>query len=118
MSPFIRNKDIVYIKNKPWYRIGDVVLLTNSHNQLLLHRIVRTTRAGVITRGDALPLKDDGVSSYSSIIGKVERVAEEGLNFHLHFPFSFIIAQGIFQKIHSRHFFCRKAGKCLAHLLG
>ncbi len=104
MSPFIRDGDTVIIaptEGDPC--IGDVVLCRNTEGNLLLHRVIRKTAESVFTKGDAW-LTDDGPVPYKNIIGKAVRVSGSGVNFHLKFPFSFLLGRGLLLPIRFRRY--------------
>jgi len=91
MSPFIRDNDRVIIEPLTGtLRIGDVILFASSGPQLLLHRIVKKTADGYVTRGDAT-LHDDCSVTHREVLGKAVHVVG-GLNFHLRFPLSTFVA--------------------------
>lgn len=91
MSPFIRDNETVIIEPpSSSLRIGDVILFISSGQQLTLHRIVRKTANGYVTRGDAT-CHQDGIVPHTAVIGRAVRVIG-GLNFHLRFPFSPLVA--------------------------
>jgi len=59
MSPFIRNGQQVLLeplRSPP--RPGEVVLRRAPGRRLVLHRVVRVSAGGVVTRGDAAPAED------------------------------------------------------------
>jgi signal peptidase I len=104
MSPFIRDGDTVIVSPAERYpRIGDVVLFTNAKGNLLLHRVTGKTPEGVRTKGDAW-LTDDGYIPYKNIIGRAVRVSGRGFNYHLKFPFNFIVGKGLLQPIRFRKY--------------
>ena len=93
MSPFIKDGDKVVLQPPGSLNIGNIALCRTAEYRLILHRIVRVTGAGVITRGDAC-FTDDGFTSFDYTIGKLVKVSGRGFNFHLRFPFSTLIARG------------------------
>ena len=104
MSPFIKDGDTVIIappKGNPG--IGDVVLCTNDEGNLLLHRVIAKTAERVFTKGDAW-LTDDGSIPYKNIIGRAVRVSGSGVNFHLKFPFNFLVGKGILLPMRFRRY--------------
>ncbi len=85
MSPFICNNEIVVIEpiiRK--LRVGDVILFEGRDRKLILHRIVKKTEGGYITRGDASG-HDDGLLQQSEVLGRAVGVLG-GMNLHLRFP--------------------------------
>jgi signal peptidase I len=91
MSPFIHDNETVIIEPPArTLRIGDVILFEGKGRQLILHRIVRNTKKGYVTRGDAAR-HDDGTVSHSAVLGRAVHVVD-GLNFHLRFPLSTLVA--------------------------
>lgn len=102
MSPYIKDGDKIIIappRGNPC--IGDVVLCTSTEGNLLLHRVIGKTAGGVFTKGDAW-LTGDSPIPYKNIIGKAVRVCGRGVNFHLKFPFNFLIAKGLLLPIRFR----------------
>jgi len=115
MHPFIKHGDTVIIQPAVSLKIGDVVLARNQQ-RLILHRIIRITGDGVITRGDAC-LCDDGFTPLEEIFGTA--VKSSGLGFHLKFPFNKLIARGFFHPSRlSRHRFIFLLAKRLSYHLG
>lgn len=91
MSPFIRNNETVIVEPPTRaLRIGDIILFASSGQQLTLHRIVKKTVDGYVTRGDAV-CHDDATVLHSAVIGRAVHVVG-GLNFHLRFPLSTLVA--------------------------
>ncbi len=91
MSPFIRDSEKVIIEPPTGsLRIGDVILFESAERQLLLHRIVKKTADGYVTRGDASLLNDCSVT-HREVLGKAVHVVG-GLNFHLRFPLNTLVA--------------------------
>jgi len=91
MSPFIRCNETVIIEPPArTLRIGDVILFTSEDQQLKLHRIVKKTIGGYVTRGDAA-CHHDGTVPHSTVLGRAVHVVG-GLNFHLRFPLSTLVA--------------------------
>jgi len=116
MSPFIRDGDTVAIYPDGPLRVGDVALFRNSEDRLVLHRVIRITEAGIITRGDACHA-DDGFTPFEDVIGRAVR--SSGYNFHLKFPFSRLIALGIIRPSKlSRHRILMSLARRIAALLG
>lgn len=92
MSPFIRDGDMVRIKQQRLYRVGDVVLLKTQFG-LIVHRIITLTPDGVLTRGDNSLASDNGLIGVEHILGRVIQVYGTGLNFHLYRPFSYLLSK-------------------------
>ena len=114
MSPFIRDGDMIQIKQQPRYHVGDVVLLKTQFG-LLVHRIITLSPAGVLTRGDNSPANDHGPIGLESILGRVIRVHGSGLNFHLCRPFSYLLAIVSFRR-YADITFVRALGKAVLGL--
>jgi hypothetical protein len=95
MHPFIQDGDIVTVSpQKGWLTIGDVVLVEAGVGRVILHRIVKRQRAGVVTRGDAAFVCDDLIA-YGNVLGSVSVVSGRGHAFHLKNPFKYMIARNI-----------------------
>lgn len=79
MAPFIREGDAITIAPLPLQlRRGDVVAFVNVlSNQLMVHRIIHTSPAGYLIKGDNNSVPD-GLMPASSIIGRVVRVMRRG----------------------------------------
>lgn len=92
MSPFIRDSETVIIEPPTGrLRIGDVILFAGgTQQQFKLHRIVKKTAEGYVTRGDAACIHDGPVSD-GAVLGRVVHVVG-GLNFHLRFPLNALAA--------------------------
>lgn len=91
MSPFIRNNETVIIKPPTrTMRIGDVILFECEGPRLILHRIVKKKGDVYVTRGDATCHEDCSVP-HSAVLGRAVHVVD-GLNFHLRFPLSALVA--------------------------
>ena len=104
MSPFIKDGDTVIIaptEGSPG--IGDVVLCTNAKDNLLLHRVTSKTAESVFTKGDAR-LTDDGSIPYKNILGRAVKVSGNGVNYHLKFPFNFLVGKGLLLPIRFRRY--------------
>lgn len=118
MSPFIKDKDTVIIMPaKDSIGIGDVVLLKTTDERLLLHRVIKKQKYGVITIGDAAYV-DDGFTSYKNILGRVDRVMDNGYNFHLRNPFKYLIGRRTILNALYRYPCIVKLGKKIANFLG
>jgi hypothetical protein len=118
MSPFIKDGDTVVVQHPGSLNIGNIALCRTPECRLILHRIVKVTGTGIITRGDAC-FTDDGFTSFEHTIGKVVKVSGRGLNFHLRFPFSTLIARGAIRPSRfSRHPLLLSFGRRLASFLG
>lgn len=116
MSPFIKHGDTVEIRPYRSLRLGDVAFLRNQEGQLVLHRVIKITEAGIVTRGDAAE-GDDGFTPFGDVLGKA--VKSSGYNFHLKFPFSRLIARGFIRPSKlSRHRLIFSLAKKIASLLG
>ncbi len=117
MAPFIRDGDLIHLRNCASYSRGDVVLLRNDQ-VLLVHRIVSKDRHGVITRGDASASDDPGPVDIAQILGKVYKVSGSGYNYHLHPPISRLMAMPFFTRHVFRNRIVRSLGKIISPLLG
>lgn len=91
MSPFIRDGETVIVEPQTrTLRIGDVILFASTAQKLILHRIVKKTEDGYVTRGDAT-CHHDGTVPPNAVLGRAVKVVG-GLNFHLRFPLSALVA--------------------------
>lgn len=91
MSPFICDNETVIIEPPArTLHIGDVILFANKGQQLILHRIVKKRMDGYVTRGDAA-YHHDGTVPHSAVLGRAVHIVG-GLNFHLRFPLSTLVA--------------------------
>jgi len=79
MRPFIRDGDVLDVRPVDVRRLrrGDVVLFRDGEDRLLAHRVVRVSRAGLATQGDALA-RSDGVIEYDRLLGRVCSVERGG----------------------------------------
>ncbi len=103
MSPFIREGDTVIISplSGP-ISIGDIVLAKTDSGSPVLHRVIKHFPTGVITKGDAVT-EDDGFIIADDVFGKATQVSGSGFNFHLYFPFKYLISRRkMFDKIFLR----------------
>ncbi len=118
MSPLIADGDTVILWQIARIRVGDVVLLRSPSGLPMLHRVVRKMKDSVVTRGDAC-LEDDEPVPFASVVGRAIRVSGRGYNFHLTFPFSYLIGLGILRPSRFRRYpVLRSVLKRLARLLG
>ena len=117
MSPFICNNETVVIE--PLFRelrIGDVILFRSQGGQLILHRILKKTLNGYGTRGDGTS-HDDGIIPHNAVLGRAVHVVN-GLNFHLKFPLSMVVALALRQRKYPAVFRLLKTpGRLLIRLL-
>jgi len=94
MSPFIRDNDRVIVEPPSGrLRIGDVILFASSGQQLILHRIVKKRGDGYVTRGDST-CHHDGTVQPNAVLGRAVHIVG-GLNFHLRFPLSTLVAHAL-----------------------
>ncbi len=119
MSPFIRDGDTVLIAPvQGSISTGDVVLVKTGEGKAFLHRVVRKTEEGIITRGDS-NMEIDGLFPEDRIIGRAVRVTGRGFNFHLRNPFRYMIARRVFYTPRlSRIPVLRSILKTVAQILG
>lgn len=71
MSPEFRKEDIIVIKEKSEYNIGDIVTYKTKEGYLITHRIIEKNENGFITKGDNNNTKDEEYVNFFDIIGKV-----------------------------------------------
>ena len=91
MSPFIRDGSSVIIRPcSSKVRVGDVLLLKQDDEKLLLHRVVKKTGAELITRGDACAGYDSPFRK-NDIIGKAAGGSGGFFSLHLIYPFSYFL---------------------------
>ena len=92
MYPTLSEPMILETSTAEHYRQGDVVVFTKKNCNTIVHRIVRLTNSGFITRGDN-NLKDDEPIVQQDILGKVVaayrgekqyRVSEGSYGYRLH----------------------------------
>jgi hypothetical protein len=118
MAPFIKDGDTVIVQPAGSLRRGDVALCKTPEGRLILHRVVKVTLSGVVTRGDAC-CTDDGVTPFGDALGKAVKVSGRGFNFHFRFPFGRLIAAGTLRpSSFSRHPLIFALGRKLASFLG
>jgi signal peptidase I len=91
MAPFILDGDPVLVRPRnSELRVGDVILMRTGGHQFLLHRIIKKGAEGVVTRGDACSSVDD-MCPYEDILGKAVKIAGRRIDFHLFFPFGYVL---------------------------
>ncbi len=118
MSPFIKDGDTVVVRPAGRIHVGDIALCKSPEDRLILHRVIKVTASGIVTRGDSC-ITDDAATSFESTLGRVVRVSGRGFNFHLRFPFSVLIARGLLRPSRlSGHPFLLSFAKRIASLLG
>ncbi len=116
MSPFIKHGDNVEIQPGKSLRVGDIAFLRNWEGRLVLHRVIKITGHGIITRGDAVE-GDDGFTPFEDVMGRAVRSSR--YNFHLKFPFNWLIARRFIRPSKlSRHRLILSLVKKVASLLG
>jgi hypothetical protein len=109
MSPFIKEGDSVVVSplSGP-LSVGDVVLVRSDEGLILLHRIIQCLPTGVVTKGDSAS-EDDGFITAEDVFGKATQVSGSDFNFHLYFPFKYLISRRkVFDKIFLRFPFLKK----------
>ncbi len=73
MEPAVKTGSICWVNfkaDKSKIGTGDIVAFERGDGQLVLHRIVRCTKKGFITKGDANETQDVGVVRWDQIKGK------------------------------------------------
>ncbi len=70
MEPEISGNDMVIAKAQEEYAVGDIIMF-ESGNSLITHRIVEETGNGFITKGDANNTPDSAPVTEESIVGKI-----------------------------------------------
>ncbi|GEM_PF-1010742 len=80
MAPFIRDNDVVTVMpvDGEGVGVGDVVVWSRGNNRLVVHRVVASRGIGITTRGDAMRLPDERLSS-ERLVGKVTGIHRDGL---------------------------------------
>lgn len=95
MAPFIRDGESLFVRPLQSSALpGHVVLVARPGGACLVHRVVRRTAQGVITRGDACR-QEDGCFRNEDVLGRVVMVSGR-------------------RRLHLRHLF----GRCCAAALG
>ena len=95
MHPFIQDGDTVTVSpHEGALTIGDVVLVETKRGKVILHRVVKRRRTGIVTRGDAAFVCDDLIA-YGDVLGSVRAVSGRGHAFHLKNPFKYMIARNM-----------------------
>ena len=109
MAPVISDGDFVVVNPcNSKVSVGDVVLLRSGDAILLLHRIIKKTPDGVVTRGDAC-LNDDGISRYEDILGKAVKVEGRKTSPFLCAPFGYLLILALRLRTYPRIFYPLKA---------
>ncbi len=78
MHPFLKPGDRVVVRrvSPENYRVGDIVVLRNSENVYMVHRLIKLLpKLRGITKGDSLLAEDPAPVSLSQLAGRVEMVA-------------------------------------------
>lgn len=58
---------------------GDVIVFSRSpENAYITHRVIAATASGLVTRGDGSPQNDDGSVLWEQVVGRVEKLEEQG----------------------------------------
>jgi hypothetical protein len=71
MVPLIRDGDRVVISpDLDRLRVGDIVFLSTPERPMLIHRIIRVSPDGIVTKGDAA-VDHDGLIKQDRVLGKV-----------------------------------------------
>jgi len=104
MSPFISDGDTVLIKPcGSSVHTGDVLLFRQSDSALVLHRLIKKSGRGVITRGDACVI-DDGLTRFEDIIGRAVRIEGRITSMFLFFPLGYLLVCGLQLRTYPRLF--------------
>ena len=88
MEPTIAIDDILLIKSKESYLVGDIITFLSDRDILVTHRIHSLTDSGYITMGDANNIPDAEISP-SRVIGKTIRI----------FPGAGLLVKGLFSPL-------------------
>ncbi|HWR97170.1 MAG TPA: S24/S26 family peptidase [Candidatus Methanoperedens sp.] len=94
MAPFIRDGETVLLaplRSTP--RPGEVVLSHQSGGRLALHRVVRVTGSGFVTRGDATAT-DDALVAPADIVGRAVAISGRP-RLHLRSAFGRLVLRGL-----------------------
>jgi hypothetical protein len=81
MYPTLVDRDMMELtpyRDAREIRVGDVVLFPVSETRAIVHRVIRITRAGVVTRGDNCPVIDFWMTQPARIIGCVVAAQRRG----------------------------------------
>lgn len=69
MEPEFSAGDVILIKAKDSYELGDVVTFRDNAGQLVTHRLVGRTEGMFVTQGDANNVEDDDLLAPGNIVG-------------------------------------------------
>jgi len=81
MLPFIHSDDKICVSPvaKMSIRVGDILVFVRPpDNQVIAHRVVKSSSDGFLCKGDNVTSLNDGWISYGSVLGRVERVQRKG----------------------------------------
>ena len=70
MYPTIESGTFIIVKPEQEYFLGDIVAFVNEDNRNVVHRIVKQTDEGFITKGDNNPKIDPKVISSENVVGR------------------------------------------------
>ena len=71
MSPVFEKNDLIIIKKKEDYEIGDIITYKLANNYLVTHRIIEKYENVFITKGDNNNIQDEEKVNKENILGKV-----------------------------------------------
>lgn len=75
MEPALSVGDFIFIELTPYEAIKEKDILTFlSSGEIVTHRVAEKTAAGLITKGDANSIEDQGVTTKETYIGKLKTV--------------------------------------------
>ena len=81
MLPFIHSDDKIYVSPvaEISIRVGDVLIFVRPpDNQVIAHRVVKSSPVGFLCKGDNVTSLNDGWISFGNVLGRVERVQRKG----------------------------------------
>lgn len=84
MEPAFSVGDVVIIKEKEDYGVGDVITYRLDGGALVTHRIVGSNSQGFITKGDANNIEDNEIVPVYRVLGEVV-MAVKGMGYFLNF---------------------------------
>lgn len=75
MEPTLSVGDFIFVELAPYKTIEEKDILTFlSNGEVVTHRVAEKTEAGLITKGDANTIEDQGITTKETYIGKLKTV--------------------------------------------
>ena len=75
MQPTLMKGESIFCKKKEKYKVGDIILFRLPNDELMVHRIIKYNRKGILTKGDNCFAPDDYITE-NMILGEI-RVQEK-----------------------------------------